>query len=58
MDGKRQFLVGGVSKNREGLVDFIESLKAQSGFLGVETPVSDFAKDDNFPFTLNVNIAI
>lgn len=58
VDGKRQFLVGGVSKNREGLVDFIESLKAQSGFLSVETPVSDFAKDDNFPFTLNVNIAI
>jgi hypothetical protein len=57
-DSKRQFLIGGISKNREGLVEFIESLKAQSGFISVETPVSDFAKDDNFPFTLNVTIAI
>ncbi|OHA46452.1 MAG: hypothetical protein A2541_00590 [Candidatus Taylorbacteria bacterium RIFOXYD2_FULL_36_9] len=53
-----QFLVSGVAKNREGLVSFIEDLKAKGGFTSVESPVSDFAKDKNISFTLNIKIAI
>jgi len=49
-----QFIVSGISKNREGLVLFIETLKSKAGFASVESPVSDFAKDSNIDFTLNI----
>ena len=56
--GQEQFLISGISKSREGLVSFIEALKNEAGFASVESPISDFAKDNNIPFTLNVKIAI
>lgn len=49
-----QFLVSGIAKNREGLVIFIEDLKNQGDFTNVESPVSDFAKDSDIAFTLNL----
>jgi hypothetical protein len=49
-----QFLVSGLSSNREGLVVFIDDLKKEDSFLKVESPVSDFAKDNNIDFTLNI----
>ncbi len=52
------FLVSGISKNREGLVSFIDDLKFKAGFANVESPVSDFAKDSNISFTLNIKTAI
>lgn len=52
------FLVSGISKNREGLVIFIDDLKFKGGFASVESPVSDFAKDSNISFTLNIKAII
>ncbi len=56
--GQGQFLVSGLSKNREGLVTFIEDLKTKAGFTSVDSPISDFAKDSDIIFTLNIKIAI
>jgi hypothetical protein len=56
--GQGQFFVSGISKNRDGLVSFIDDLKSKAGFYSVESPVSDFAKDSDIPFTLNIKTAI
>ncbi len=53
-----QLVVGGISRNRDGLVNFIDNLKSQDDFVSVESPVSDFAKDKDISFTLNIKIAI
>jgi hypothetical protein len=53
-----ELLVGGVSKNREGLVTFIEDLKSKAGFKNIEMPVSEFAKDSDVPFTLHIDIIL
>ena len=53
-----QFLISGVSKNRDGLVSFVEALKSEAGFASVESPISDFAKDTNIPFTVNIKTKI
>jgi hypothetical protein len=55
--GQGQITVVGLSKNREGLVAFIEDLKSKGEFADVESPVSDFAKDSDIAFTLNIKIA-
>jgi hypothetical protein len=52
--GQGQFFISGISKNREGLIAFIEDLKFKAGFVSVESPISDFAKDSDIPFTLNI----
>lgn len=56
--GQAQFIVGGSSKSREGLVSFIEDLKVKAGFATVDSPVSDFAQEKNISFTLNIKVAI
>jgi|GEM_PF-1200505 len=56
--GQGQFLVSGLAKNREGLVTFIDDLKAKADFPNVESPVSDFAIDKDIPFTLNMSVTI
>ena len=53
-----QFLVGGTAKSREGLVIFIEDLKSKAGFSSVDSPVSDFAKNSNIPFTITLKTTI
>ncbi|MFA7252856.1 MAG: hypothetical protein WC027_03295 [Candidatus Paceibacterota bacterium] len=53
-----QFLINGVSRNRDGLVSFVEALKSEAGFASVESPISDFAKDTNIPFTVNIKTKI
>jgi hypothetical protein len=53
-----QFLVNGISKDRESLVDFIEDLKSKTIFTQVESPVSDFAKDKDVSFSIKINIEI
>jgi len=50
--------LGGVSRNREGLVTFFEDLKSKAGFNGIGSPVSGFAQDSNIPFTINILINI
>jgi hypothetical protein len=54
--GQGQILVNGIAKNRDGLVTFVEDLKAKGGFVSVESPISDLAKDANITFTVNLKI--
>ena len=56
LDGQSKLLVGGIAQSREGLVSFIEDLKVKAGFASVESPISDFAKDRDISFTLNIKI--
>lgn len=56
--GQGQFLVSGISRNRDGLVLFIEDLKNKAMFTSVESPVSDFAKDSDISFALNINMTL
>jgi hypothetical protein len=53
-----QFLVSGMAKNREGLVKFIEDLRLKAGFADIVSPVSDFAKDGDISFTLNIKTTL
>jgi hypothetical protein len=53
-----QIVVAGASKSREGLVAYIEDLKALAQFTDIDSPISDFAKDTDISFTLNIKIAI
>lgn len=52
--GEVQLFASGISDDREGLVVFIEDLKLKGGFNSVQSPVSDFAKDSDITFTLNI----
>ena len=54
--GRVQLLVSGVSKNRDGLVTFVNALKAQAGFADVPSPISNLAKDSDISFTLNIGV--
>lgn len=56
--GQGQILVSGLAKNREGLVDFIEALKSKARFNSVDSPISDFAKDSDISFTLNIKTTL
>ncbi len=57
-DNQAQLSVSGVAKNREGLVSFIDNLKAQANFATVDSPVSDFAKESDISFTINIKTSI
>ncbi len=54
-DGSR-LVLNGVSDNRDALVDFISALKSSNRFESVESPISDFAKNLDIPFTVNLKI--
>jgi hypothetical protein len=56
--GEIQIVISGVSKNREGLVLFIQDLKSKAGFASVTSPISDFAKNMDISFTININSPI
>jgi len=56
--GQGQITVNGIAKDREGLVAFIENLKGKAGFAEVDTPVSDFAKDKDISFVLNIKTSL
>jgi hypothetical protein len=53
-----QIVVNGLAKNREALVKFISDLKVNPEFTLVESPISDFAKNTNIPFTVNIKIKL
>jgi hypothetical protein len=53
-----QFLVSGISKNRQGLVTFINDLKTRAGYSVVDSPISDLVRDSNIPFTINIKTEI
>jgi hypothetical protein len=52
--GREVIVVSGLAKSRSGLVDFIETLKTDKSFTEVESPISDFARESNIPFTINI----
>lgn len=53
-----QFLVSGIAKNRESLVFFIEKIKSVKDFKSIESPISDFAKNSDIAFTINIKTGI
>lgn len=56
--GQGQLSVAGSARNREDLIDFIANLKSKAGFPSVEYPVSNFAKEHDIPFNLNITVNI
>lgn len=52
--GQGQFVVNGIAKDRDGLVTFISDLKTKAGFASVDSPISDFAKSSDIPFTITI----
>jgi hypothetical protein len=56
--GEGHLTVSGISKNRSGLVAFIESLKSVAGFASVDSPISDFVQDSDISFTLDIKTKI
>jgi hypothetical protein len=57
-DGQYQISIKGISKNRELLKMFADSLRAEKEFNSVDLPISNFAKiaDIDFNITLNASI--
>jgi len=57
-DGQYQILIKGISKNRELLKLFADSLRAEKEFNSVDLPISNFAKiaDIDFNITLKTSI--
>lgn len=48
--------VNGVAKNREDLRTFIKMLEEEAYFTRVETPVSNFVKDKDIEFSLEISV--
>jgi multidrug efflux pump subunit AcrB len=48
--------ISGISKNRDALIKFVDSLKKDPWFGGATLPYSSLAKQDNLSFTLNLVI--
>lgn len=57
-DGQYRISLRGISKNRELLKSFAESLKAEKEFNGVDLPISNFAKISDIDFNIILNTAI
>lgn len=53
-----KLIINGVAKSRQSLVSFVDSLKNEPGIISVESPVSDFAKESNITFTVNIKAQI
>ena len=49
-------LLKGIADKRESLREFINRLEAVEGFVKVELPVSNFAKDKNIDFSVNITL--
>jgi len=54
--GVRQILVTGTSLNRESLVGFSQNVKKLDEFEGVNLPVSNFAKDSDIDFSMQITL--
>ncbi len=52
--GVNQIFISGVAADRQSLVFLISALKNKSNFNNVESPISDFAKQSNIPFTISL----
>ncbi len=47
-------IINGISSNRQSLQLFQKNLLKQKLFVGAELPLSDYAKDSNIPFSINL----
>ena len=57
-NGSGLISISGISVNREGLVSFIEDLKSKANLTTVESPISNFAKDSDISFVINIKTVI
>ncbi len=48
-------VVTGLAKNRESLTKFLHQMQAQTIFKSVDLPVSNFAKDKDIAFSMNIS---
>lgn len=55
---QNQILVNGKATNRESLKSFVENIKAEKRFAGVDLPISNFAKITDIDFNIIIKIAI
>lgn len=53
-----KLIASGVAKNRQSLVEFVDDLKKEDGIVSVDSPISDFAKESNITFTVNIKTQI
>jgi len=49
-------LLKGIADKRESLREFVTKLESTEGFAKVELPVSNFAKDKNIDFSINITL--
>lgn len=49
-------LLKGIADKRESLREFVTALEGTKGFAKVELPVSNFAKDKNIDFSINITL--
>jgi hypothetical protein len=49
--------ISGISANRDSLVSFVKSLEDSKSFKSVNSPISNFAKDKNINFSINLVIS-
>ncbi len=54
-DGNGKIVVSGLSKNRESLTVFSNQMQAISIFKAVDLPVSNFAKDKDISFSMQIS---
>lgn len=57
-NGQHQIFIRGMSKNREFLKLFAESLRAENEFINVDLPISNFAKISDIDFNITLKTAI
>jgi Tfp pilus assembly protein PilN len=48
--------VSGIAQNRDSLASFVSALRDSGSFSSVDLPVSDLAKGDNLPFSIQIFI--
>lgn len=54
-DGSGHVVLAGLSKDRESLTDFLHQMQAVSFFKTVDLPVSNFAKDKDINFSMQIS---
>lgn len=53
---KGSVILGGISSTREDLVSFVKSLQGSGSFANVDLPISNFAREKDINFTINLTV--
>jgi hypothetical protein len=53
-EGEPVIKLGGIARDRESLINFQKAVQEIEFVRGVKIPVSDFAKDTNLPFSMEI----